>query len=73
MVFYFPEFSLTKHLWWKFHVAESTEGRYNIIIGRGIINTIVIDIKFSDNIIFCGKVPFQIFVATMLNRNDYDF
>ena len=54
-------------------MAESTEGRYNIIIGRGIINTIVIDIKFSDNIIFCGKVPFQIFVATMLNRNDYDF
>ena len=45
------EFSAAKIVTCKCHINESTNGRYNMILGRGLLTALVLDIKFSDNVI----------------------
>ena len=35
--FNLPELSATKIVWWDFHVDESADGRYNMILGGDIL------------------------------------
>ena len=45
--FFLTEFSATKIVTWKFHVKESTNGRYDMILGRDLLTVLGLDIKFS--------------------------
>ena len=42
--FCLPEISATKIMTWKFHADESTERRHNMIVGRDLLTTIVLDL-----------------------------
>ena len=44
-------FSATKIVMWKFHVDESTYGRYDMILGRYLLTAMGLDLKFYDNAI----------------------
>ena len=49
--FYLPEFSTQECIKWKFHVDNSvrtTNTRYDMILGRDILEQLPLDIKFSD-------------------------
>ena len=49
--FFLPEFSATKVVTLKCHLDESTNGRYYMILGRYLLTALVLDIKFSGNVI----------------------
>ena len=49
--FFLPEFSAKKIVTWKFHVDESTKGIYDMILSRYLLTTMVLDLKFPDNVI----------------------
>ena len=57
--FCLPEFSVTKILAWKFHVDNQTNSRYDIILDRDLITALVLDLKFSDNIIIGFDGPYE--------------
>ena len=54
-----PELSATKIATWNFRVYESAEGRYNMIPGRNLRTSLVLDIKFYDNVIIGGDRTFE--------------
>ena len=45
--FWLPEFSATKIVMLKFHVDESTNGRYDMILGRDLLTALVLYMNFS--------------------------
>ena len=49
--FCLPELSATKIVTWKCHVDESTNGRYDIILGRDLLTALGPYLKFSTNVI----------------------
>ena len=53
--FCLPEFSATKIVPWKWHVDNKTNSRHDIILGGDVLTALVLDIKFSDNLIICGE------------------
>ena len=53
--FFVLEFSAKNIAMWKCHIGEYTNEGYDIILGRHIINTLGIDIKFYENVIICGE------------------
>ena len=57
--FTLPDFSAKKIVTWKCHVDESTEGQYDMIIGRELLTSLGINIKFYDNTIECSEGPYQ--------------
>ena len=52
--FFLPEFSATKIVTWKSHVDESTNGKYDMILGRDLLTALGLDLNFSDNVIIGG-------------------
>ena len=52
------EFITTKIVMWKFHVGESSEGGYNMILGRDLLAALVLGIKFCDNVINSNNGPY---------------
>ena len=54
-----PEFVATKIVTWKFHVARSTNSRYDMILGRDLFTALGLDLKFSENIILGGDETFK--------------
>ena len=52
------EFITTKIVKWKFHVDESSEGGYDIILGRDLLAALVLGIKFYDNVIISNNGPY---------------
>ena len=46
-----PEFISKNTVTWKCHVDESTNGRYDMILGRYIRTAVILDLKFSENVI----------------------
>ena len=73
MDLWLPEFNATQILMCTCHVDNYTEGRYNMILGRYLITTMVLDIKFSDNIIIDRAGTHEGFLAPMVDRNNYEF
>ena len=57
--FLLPEFSWTNIVTWKYHVDESTNGRYDMILGRDLITTLGLDLKFSKKVIIGGEGPYK--------------
>ena len=56
--FYPPEFSVIKIRTWKCHVEESSEIRYDMILGRDPIMELLLDIEFDKRIMVSGEGPF---------------
>ena len=50
----FPEFSAAKIVTRKFHVDDSTESRYNMILGRYLLTKLGLYLKFSEHVIIGG-------------------
>ena len=69
--FFLPEFSETKIVSWKFHLDNQNNSRYDMILVRYLIHALGLDIKFSENIIFGGDVPYQGCSAPMVDLNNY--
>ena len=62
-----PEFSATKIMTWKCLVDESTNSRYDMILVRYLLNTMVLDLKFTENVIIGGKIPHEGCLAPMVD------
>ena len=58
-IFLLLEFSATKIVTWKCHVDKSTNGRYNMILGRDLLTALRLDLKFSDDVIIDGKGTYK--------------
>ena len=71
--FCIPEFSAAKVITWKFHMDESTNGRYYMILGRDLLTALVLDLKFSKNVIICGEGPYEGCSAPMMDVSNYNF
>ena len=56
--FFLPEFSATKILMWKCHVDESTNSGYDMILGRDLLTSLGLYVKFSDNVIIGVEGPY---------------
>ena len=52
---------------------ESTTSRYDIILGRDLLTALVLDNKFSDNIIIGIEVPYKGFLSPMVDVSNDDF
>ena len=57
--FFLLEFNATKIVMWKYHVEESTDGRYNMILGRDPLTALGLDLKFSENVIIGREGPYE--------------
>ena len=57
--FCLPEFRATKNVTWKLYVDESTNGRYNMTLGRDLLTALGLDLKFSLNVIHDGEGPYK--------------
>ena len=71
--FCLTEFSATKIVTWKCHVDESTNRRYDIIIGRDLLTTLGLDLKFSKNIIIGVEIPYKGCLSPMVDLRNYAF
>ena len=49
--FTLSKFSVTKSVMCKYHLDESTKDHYDMIIGRDLLRTLVINRELSDNTI----------------------
>ena len=58
---------------WKFHVDKSTNIIYDMILGRDLLTTLGMDIKFFNNIIIGGESQYGSWSATMDEVIKYDF
>ena len=57
----------------KCHVDNSTNGRYDIILGIYLLNSLRLDLKFSENIVIGIEVPYKRLLAPMVDVSNYDF
>ena len=72
-----PEFSANKILLWKCHVDSKNTSSYDMIIGRDLLITLLLDLKFSENIIIGGDEPYEecsapmVLLLLLLNRPQF--
>ena len=57
----------------KYHIDESIHGRYYIILGRDLLTALVLDLKFSNNIIFGVEGPYEGYSVPMVDVINYNF
>ena len=67
------EFSATKKVKSRLRVDESTESRYNMILGRHLFTVQGLDIKFSKHVIIDDNGPYEGFLAPLVDINEYKF
>ena len=71
--FCLPKFSATKIVVWECHVDESTNGTYDIILGRDLLIPLGLDLKFSENVIIGGEGPYEGCSSPMVDISNYGF
>ena len=71
--FCLPYFSATKIVTWKCHVNESTNVRYNMILGRDLITALGLNLKFSDHFIIIEEGLYEECSTPMVDVRNYDF
>ena len=69
--FILPEVSATRIVMWKYHVDDSTKGRYDMILGRYIFTALVLNLKLSDNVIESDDGTLKGSTATMADMGTY--
>ena len=57
----------------KCHVDNSTNGRYDIILGIYLLNALGLDLKFSENIVIGIEVTYEGCSALMVDVSNYNF
>ena len=65
-------FSATKIMTWKYHVDNSTESRYNMILGTDLLATLGLGLTFSEHFIIGGTKTYEGFLTPIADINDYD-
>ena len=63
----------TKVVSCKYHVDNKTNSRYDMILGRDLLTTLGLDLKFSVNIIIGGVGPYEGCTSPMVDLSNYDF
>ena len=71
--FCLPEFSARKTVTWKFQVGEFTNSIYDMILGRYLLTTLVLDLKFNENVTIGGEGPYEGWSVPMDDVRSYDF
>ena len=71
--FCLPDFSATKIVTWKCHIDKSTNGIYDIILGRDLLTTLVLDLQFYENVILGGVGPYKKCSEPMVDVSNYGF
>ena len=67
-----PEFSATTNVSWKSQVDNSTNIRYNMIVGRDLLTALELGLKFSENIIIIGEGTYKGCSSPMADLSNYD-
>ena len=57
---------------WKYHVDESTNSKYDMILVRDLLTVLGLDLKFSDNVIIFGEGPYEGCSTPMVDISNYD-
>ena len=52
---------------------ESTNGRYDMILGRDLITALGLDFKFSDNIIIVNEGPYEGYSTPLVDVSNHNF
>ena len=73
LAFCLPDFSVTKIVMQKFHVNESNNGRYDMIIGKDLLTALGLDLKFYDSVIIGVEGPYKGCLSPMVDISNYDF
>ena len=68
-----PDFSATKIVTWKCHVNESTNDKYDMILGRYLLTALGLEIIFSENFMIGGEVPYKGWSVPMVDVTNYSF
>ena len=53
------------------HVDDSAKGRYNMILGRNLLTTLGLDIKFSDRVIVGVERLYEGCLVSMVDVSNY--
>ena len=64
--FCLPKFGTKKIVTWKYQVDESTNGRYNMILGRELITALGLDLKFSGDVIIVHNGIYEGCLSSMV-------
>ena len=67
------DFSATKIVTWKCNVDRSTSGRYDMILGRDLLTSLGMDLKFYENVIIGGEGPYKGCSVPMFDIRNYNF
>ena len=70
--FTLPGFSATKIVMWNYHMNWSTKIRFDMILGRYMITSLVLDLKLSDSVIKGVGGLFDNNIAPMVNLGTYE-
>ena len=69
--FILPELSAMKIVMQGCHVDDSVKGRYDMILGRDILTSLVLNLKLSNNVIEAYRGPSKGFTALMVDLGTY--
>ena len=58
---------------WKFHVDDSFNGRYDMILGQYLLTELVLNLKHYKHVIEAGDGPFKGSTTPMVNLSTYIF
>ena len=58
---------------WKFHVDDSNNSRYDIILGRDLLTALVLNLISCDQIIGAYDEPFKGSMGSIDNLGTYEF
>ena len=56
----------------KYHVDESTNSKYDMILGRDLLTALGLDLKVYDNTIIFGEGPYEGCSKPMVDISNYD-
>ena len=65
--FCLTEFSGKQIVTWKFYVDKSTNGRYDMILGRDLLTSLGIDLNFTHNVIIGREGPYEGYSEPMVD------
>ena len=71
--FTLPTLSVTNAVTWKWHVVDSTKGRYYMILGQDILTELGLNLKFAYHVIKADYGYFKGYTTPMVDLSAYVF
>ena len=68
-----PELSVEKIVTWNYHMYDSTNGRYDMILGRYLLTYLGLNLQLSDHTIEADDGPFKGSRAPMVDMGTQEF